>query len=261
LIFPVSFKEQRNPLFSSFRSSVTLFVKRIRDTRAVILLALPLQDSPFLFFFLPGFVLPPVSRFPPFPPSSSSLFLTLFAFFLYPGMYNVPSFTLARAVGGFINWYCLAAPSRAAPSPSASSFASPHTAQSGVPQSDPPRPRHQPSPSGSNASGSGSGSGGGGGGGGGGSGSSGESSSSRDAHPNGGDSSSSSSSSSKNNENNGDVGSATVDGDGDGDGDTNVFGSSDTETRLIVLASGLILGEGVFSIVNLVLASLGVPHL
>lgn len=33
------------------------------------------------------------------------------------------------------------------------------------------------------------------------------------------------------------------------------------ETRVIVLASGLILGEGVMSIVNLVLASLGVPHL
>jgi OPT family oligopeptide transporter len=32
------------------------------------------------------------------------------------------------------------------------------------------------------------------------------------------------------------------------------------ETRVIVLASGLILGEGVVSIVNLVLASLGVPH-
>ncbi|EXJ82950.1 hypothetical protein A1O3_06767 [Capronia epimyces CBS 606.96] len=33
------------------------------------------------------------------------------------------------------------------------------------------------------------------------------------------------------------------------------------ETKVIVLASGLILGEGVMSIVNLVLASLGVPHL
>ena len=33
------------------------------------------------------------------------------------------------------------------------------------------------------------------------------------------------------------------------------------ETRVIVLASGLILGEGVVSIVNLVLASAGVPHL
>lgn len=33
------------------------------------------------------------------------------------------------------------------------------------------------------------------------------------------------------------------------------------ETKVIVLASGLILGEGVVSIVNLVLASLGVPHL
>ena len=33
------------------------------------------------------------------------------------------------------------------------------------------------------------------------------------------------------------------------------------ETRVIVLASGLILGEGVMSIVNLVLASLAVPHL
>lgn len=33
------------------------------------------------------------------------------------------------------------------------------------------------------------------------------------------------------------------------------------ETRVIVLASGLILGEGVMSIVNLVLASFGVPHL
>lgn len=33
------------------------------------------------------------------------------------------------------------------------------------------------------------------------------------------------------------------------------------ETGVIVLASGLILGEGVVSIVNLVLASLGVPHL
>ncbi|KIW23456.1 uncharacterized protein PV07_11650 [Cladophialophora immunda] len=33
------------------------------------------------------------------------------------------------------------------------------------------------------------------------------------------------------------------------------------ETRVIVLASGLILGEGVVSILNLVLASLGVPHL
>lgn len=34
-----------------------------------------------------------------------------------------------------------------------------------------------------------------------------------------------------------------------------------SETGVIVLASGLILGEGVVSIVNLVLASLGVPHL
>ncbi|KAL2408446.1 hypothetical protein ABEF93_003492 [Exophiala dermatitidis] len=34
-----------------------------------------------------------------------------------------------------------------------------------------------------------------------------------------------------------------------------------TETKVIVLASGLILGEGVVSIVNLVLASFGVPHL
>ena len=33
------------------------------------------------------------------------------------------------------------------------------------------------------------------------------------------------------------------------------------ETRVIVLASGLILGEGVMSIVNLVLASMSVPHL
>lgn len=33
------------------------------------------------------------------------------------------------------------------------------------------------------------------------------------------------------------------------------------ETPVIVLASGLILGEGVVSIVNLVLASLEVPHL
>jgi OPT family oligopeptide transporter len=33
------------------------------------------------------------------------------------------------------------------------------------------------------------------------------------------------------------------------------------ETKVIVLASGLILGEGVMSIVNLVLASAGVPHL
>ncbi|OCL12284.1 OPT superfamily oligopeptide transporter [Glonium stellatum] len=34
-----------------------------------------------------------------------------------------------------------------------------------------------------------------------------------------------------------------------------------SETRIIVLASGLILGEGLFSIVNLLLASLSVPHL
>ncbi|KAF2001878.1 OPT superfamily oligopeptide transporter [Amniculicola lignicola CBS 123094] len=34
-----------------------------------------------------------------------------------------------------------------------------------------------------------------------------------------------------------------------------------TETPIIVLASGLILGEGLFSIVNLLLASLSVPHL
>ena len=33
------------------------------------------------------------------------------------------------------------------------------------------------------------------------------------------------------------------------------------ETPVIVLASGLILGEGLVSIVNLVLASLEVPHL
>ncbi len=33
------------------------------------------------------------------------------------------------------------------------------------------------------------------------------------------------------------------------------------ETPVVVLASGLILGEGVLSIVNLVLASLHVPHL
>lgn len=33
------------------------------------------------------------------------------------------------------------------------------------------------------------------------------------------------------------------------------------ETPIVVLASGLILGEGVMSIVNLVLASLDVPHL
>lgn len=34
-----------------------------------------------------------------------------------------------------------------------------------------------------------------------------------------------------------------------------------SETPIIVLASGLILGEGLFSIVNLLLASLKVPHL
>lgn len=34
-----------------------------------------------------------------------------------------------------------------------------------------------------------------------------------------------------------------------------------SETTVIVLASGLILGEGVVSIVNLVLASFAVPHL
>jgi uncharacterized oligopeptide transporter (OPT) family protein len=34
-----------------------------------------------------------------------------------------------------------------------------------------------------------------------------------------------------------------------------------TETPLIVLASGLVLGEGLFSIVNLLLASFNVPHL
>jgi len=33
------------------------------------------------------------------------------------------------------------------------------------------------------------------------------------------------------------------------------------ETPIIVLASGLILGEGLFSIVNLLLASMSVPHL
>jgi len=33
------------------------------------------------------------------------------------------------------------------------------------------------------------------------------------------------------------------------------------ETPIVVLASGLILGEGVVSIVNLVLASIKVPHL
>lgn len=33
------------------------------------------------------------------------------------------------------------------------------------------------------------------------------------------------------------------------------------ETPIIVLASGLILGEGLLSIVNLLLASLSVPHL
>lgn len=33
------------------------------------------------------------------------------------------------------------------------------------------------------------------------------------------------------------------------------------ETPIIVLASGLILGEGLFSIVNLGLASMKVPHL
>ncbi|KAA8914568.1 OPT oligopeptide transporter protein-domain-containing protein [Sphaerosporella brunnea] len=38
------------------------------------------------------------------------------------------------------------------------------------------------------------------------------------------------------------------------------FGS-DGQTMLVVLASGLILGEGLLSIVNLLMASLGVPHL
>jgi uncharacterized oligopeptide transporter (OPT) family protein len=33
------------------------------------------------------------------------------------------------------------------------------------------------------------------------------------------------------------------------------------ETPLIVVASGLVLGEGVMSILNLAMASLGVPHL
>jgi uncharacterized oligopeptide transporter (OPT) family protein len=33
------------------------------------------------------------------------------------------------------------------------------------------------------------------------------------------------------------------------------------DTPVIILASGLILGEGVFSIVNLLLASFRVPHL
>jgi uncharacterized oligopeptide transporter (OPT) family protein len=35
----------------------------------------------------------------------------------------------------------------------------------------------------------------------------------------------------------------------------------ESETPIIILASGLILGEGLFSIVNLGLASLQVPHL
>jgi uncharacterized oligopeptide transporter (OPT) family protein len=35
----------------------------------------------------------------------------------------------------------------------------------------------------------------------------------------------------------------------------------ESETPIVVLASGLILGEGLFSIVNLLLASLQVPHL
>lgn len=33
------------------------------------------------------------------------------------------------------------------------------------------------------------------------------------------------------------------------------------ETPVVVLASGLILGEGVMSIANLLMASIGVPHL
>ena len=33
------------------------------------------------------------------------------------------------------------------------------------------------------------------------------------------------------------------------------------QTSLVILASGLILGEGLVSIVNLLLASFGVPHL
>lgn len=35
----------------------------------------------------------------------------------------------------------------------------------------------------------------------------------------------------------------------------------ESETPIIILASGLILGEGLFSILNLGLASLRVPHL
>lgn len=34
-----------------------------------------------------------------------------------------------------------------------------------------------------------------------------------------------------------------------------------TETPLVVVASGFVLGEGVVSILNLVMASLNVPHL
>jgi len=39
------------------------------------------------------------------------------------------------------------------------------------------------------------------------------------------------------------------------------YRGSSQKTTLVVLASGLILGEGIFSIVNLLMASLGVPHL
>lgn len=36
---------------------------------------------------------------------------------------------------------------------------------------------------------------------------------------------------------------------------------AEDETKLVVIASGLILGEGVFSIANLAMASAGIPHL
>ena len=164
-------------------------------------------------------------------------------------MYNAPSFTLARAVGGFISWYFLSLRNRASttgfPTPSGRAMhRQPCTrTTSYTTTTAPPTSRqtndHEDGPDDSDVI---------------------EAAAAAEENSN------------KINDNSNDNDndhydephrpSKPVDADmNTKDSRTEIGRGQTEETTLIILASGLILGEGVMSIVNLVLASYGVGHL
>ena len=163
-------------------------------------------------------------------------------------MYNVPSFTLARAVGGFISWYFLSWRNRA----SATGFPTP----SGRAMHRQPGTRTTSYNNTANPS----------------------TSRQTNEHEDGLDdfnvdeAAVAEENSNEMNENSNDNDndhhdqphrpSKPIHADTDTKGSPTKIGRGQTEeTTLIILASGLILGEGVMSIVNLVLASYSVGHL